>query len=252
MTSPDNTVTLRSYNDGNQLEQVKSNLSREQVDGQPTWTTFISNIGYDAKGQRMLIKYGNNTSTMYSYDHNTFRLFRLQTQRWGVALQSLKYFYDPVGNITGIHDDAQQTIYFRNQVIDPSNDYTYNPTYRLIQATGREYLGHTDGQINGPSAPSPMDKFHTSLKQPGNGNGMGTYVESYAFDSVGNILSLKHAGSDASKPGWTRKYTYNEKSQIEPSKFGNRLSSTTIGGVSTTYSYDAHGNMTLPHLSFME
>lgn len=251
-SAPDGTVTLRSYNDGNQLQQVKSNLSGEQLNGQPIWTTFISNIDYDAKAQRALIQYGNDVSTTYAYDANTFRLVQLQTKRTGVALQNLNYFYDPVGNITRIRDDAQQTLYFRNQIINSSNDYTYDAIYRLIQASGREHLGQINGQISGPTPPTPIDMFHTSLDQPGDGNAMGTYTESYTFDSVGNILLLKHAGSDAARPGWTRKYTYNETSQIEARKFSNRLSSTTISGVSAAYGYDAHGNMTLPHLSLTD
>jgi hypothetical protein len=56
-------------------------------------------------------------------------------------VQNLHYTYDPAGNITHIQDDAQQTIYFRNQRVEPSNDYTYDAVYRLIQASGREHLG---------------------------------------------------------------------------------------------------------------
>jgi hypothetical protein len=57
------------------------------------------------------------------------------------GLQNLHYTYDPPGNITHIQDDGQQTIYFRNQRVEPSNDYTYDALYRLIQAEGREHLG---------------------------------------------------------------------------------------------------------------
>ena len=55
------------------------------------------------------------------------------------ALQNIHYTYDPVGNITHIHDDAQQTIYFRNRRVEPSAEYTYDAIYRLIEATGREH-----------------------------------------------------------------------------------------------------------------
>src|SRR6185369_4634870 len=92
------------------------------------------------------------------YDPLTFRLTQLVTQRNAVAfpgddpqpsvagwpgrqVQNLLYTYDPAGNITHIRDDAQQTIYFRNKRVEPSNDYTYDALYRLIQATGREHLG---------------------------------------------------------------------------------------------------------------
>ena len=42
-------------------------------------------------------------------------------------------------------DDAQQTIFFRNQRVEPSADYTYDAIYRLIEATGREHLGQVGG-----------------------------------------------------------------------------------------------------------
>ena len=50
----------------------------------------------------------------------------------GCGVQNLHYTYDPAGNITHIQDDAQQTIYFRNKRVEPSNDYTYDALYRLI------------------------------------------------------------------------------------------------------------------------
>ena len=56
-------------------------------------------------------------------------------------MQDLSYTYDPAGNITQIADDAQQTIYFNNQVVTPDADYTYDAIYRLIEAQGREHHG---------------------------------------------------------------------------------------------------------------
>ena len=37
-------------------------------------TAFVTNIDYNAKGQRELIDYGNGVSTTYDYDAQTFRL----------------------------------------------------------------------------------------------------------------------------------------------------------------------------------
>ena len=45
----------------------------------------------------------------------------------------------------------------------------------------------------------------------------------HAFDS----FSL---GSDPANPGWTRSYTYNQPSLVEPGKFSNRLSGTQLSG----------------------
>ena len=61
---------------------------------------------------------------------------------------------------------------------------------------------------------------------------------------------LIHQAADGS---WTRAYACNEVSLIEPSKKGNRLTSTAVGATVETYSYDAHGNMTgMPHLTLMQ
>ena len=33
---------------------------------------------------------------------------------------------------------------------------------------------------------------------------MGTYLERYVYDAVGNFLQMQHRGSDPAHPGWTR------------------------------------------------
>jgi RHS repeat-associated protein len=221
-------------------------------------TSFVTSINYNAKGQRTLIEYGNGVKTEYKYDPDTFRLAHLLTTRepadfpgdcpnpppagWpGCQTQNLHYTYDPAGNITHIRDDAQQTIYFRNRRVEPSAEYTYDPIYRLIEATGREHLGQT-------GAPIPAEAFTgflSPIDHPGDGNAMDTYLESYLYDAVGNVLEMQHQGA------WTRQYAYHEASLLEPGKQGNRLTSTTLGGNTPIerYVYDLHGNMTrLPHL----
>jgi RHS repeat-associated protein len=230
----------------------------------------VANIDYDAKGQRQRIDYKNGTSTFYSYDPLTFRLIQLQTQRkaadfpqddpkpliagWpGKQVQHLHYSYDPAGNITQIKDDAQQAIYFRNQRVEPSNDYTYDALYRLIQAAGREHLGQqANGDRNPPTAPDAFNAFHTRQDHPNVLKAMGAYIERYVYDAVGNFLQMQHRGSDPAHAGWTRAYDYLETSLIEDGNGGvsrktsNRLSSTTVGSgnpISEQYHYDAHGNM---------
>jgi len=237
----------------------------------------VANIDYDAKGQRQRIDYKNGASTLYSYDPLTFRLTQLLTRRntaafpgddpqppvagWpGRQVQNLRYTYDPAGNITHIQDDAQQTIYFRNQRVEPSNDYTYDAIYRLIQASGREHLGQANGAPHPPTSHDALNAFHTRLDHPGNGNAMGTYIERYVYDAVGNFLAMQHRGSDPTHAGWTRAYDYFEPSLIEdgsggtPLKSSNRLTRTTLNPQGSapqpeTYLHDAHGNMLrMPHL----
>ena len=87
----------------------------------PPTLNAVTNIDYDAKGQRQRIDYGNGASTSYEYDPLTFRLAQLRTTRGTgqTKLQDLNYTYDPAGNITYVRDDAQQTHYFNNRVVTP-------------------------------------------------------------------------------------------------------------------------------------
>ena len=70
-------------------------------------------------------------------------------------LQDLYYTYDPVGNITYIRDGAQQDLFIRGRVVEPSTDYTYDAIYRLIEVTGREHLGI--GSANPPEPTNHTD-----------------------------------------------------------------------------------------------
>ena len=138
LTTPDKSVARPRYNEANLLESLSVNLR-----GADERTPFVTYVNYNAKGQRQIIDYGNGACTRYTYDPLTFRLTRLLTIREGDhdRLQDLKYTFDPVGNITSIRDDAQETNYFRNHVVSPSNEYVYDATYRLISADGREHAG---------------------------------------------------------------------------------------------------------------
>ena len=156
------------FNEANLLERVDVWLEHAaepagaaRPDSEAPSPVGVANIDYDAKGQRLRIDYKNGASTTLhlrpadlpadpsatrgatrprspSDDPQPATSPRWPRQR---RLQNLHYTYDPAGNITHIQDDAQQTIFFRNQRVEPSNDYTYDALYRLIQATGREHLG---------------------------------------------------------------------------------------------------------------
>jgi RHS repeat-associated protein len=286
------------FNEANLLERVDVWLERTAEPGalldpntEQASSVGVANINYDAKGQRLRIDYKNGATTCYRHDADTFRLVHLYTRRGSAftedcdnpippprtiaapntppedktcGLQNLHYTYDPVGNITRICDDAQQTIYFRNQRVRPSNEYVYDALYRLIQADGREHLG----QGGAPIVHSHNDAGRVSLLSadaarrfaPNDGNAMGTYIERYVYDAVGNFLQMQHRGSDPTHAGWTRGYDYLDSSLIEDGIGGtllttsNRLTRTTLNPVGNTpqpeaYLYDTHGNMLrMPHL----
>ena len=65
--------------------------------------------------------------------------------------------------------------------MEPSADYCYDATYRLIEATGREHLGQMNGQPNAPTAPDALNQFHIGLAHPGDSHAMGRYLERYVY-----------------------------------------------------------------------
>jgi RHS repeat-associated protein len=271
------TVIQPSYTEADLLGRVDAWLDQSAeppapLDPATADLHVISHIEYDAKGQRQRVDYGNGATTVYQYEPFTFRLTHLLTRRNpadfpgdcpdpapagfpGCEVQSLRYTYDPTGNMTHVRDDAQQTIYFTNQRVEPSTEYTYDATYRLIEAMGREHLGQVGGQ---PIPHSYNDAPRVVQPHPSDGKAMGRYLERYRYNLVGSLLTMQHRGSAPTHPGWTRTYSYDEESQLEAGKQSNRLTSTIIGGSTETYSvggtgYDAHGNMLrMPQLQAMQ
>jgi RHS repeat-associated protein len=238
LLSPDGSIIRPIYDDAGKLDQVTANLR-----GAVTGTVFVTGIDYNARGQRILVDYGNGTKTVYSYDPETFRLGELKTTRASdtAVLQDLTYSYDPVGNITSIGDEAQRTIYYSDQVVTANADYAYDAIYRLISAAGREHIG----QVSQPDTDWD-DTPRMNQPLPTDGQAMRNYTENYSYDAVGNISEIVHQAMNGS---WTRTYSYDEPN---PNPTNNRLTSTTVGKLKQPYIYDAHGNIVqMPHLPRM-
>ena len=110
---------------------------------------YIRLLSHNARGQRLLLAYGNGLMTRYAYDPDTFRLTRLHTETAAVAddvwtgsgpvLQDLTYRYDLVGNVTSIEErttgcGVAGTAHGRNRLV---RTFSYDAFYRLASATGR-------------------------------------------------------------------------------------------------------------------
>ncbi len=260
--TPDGSVTRPVYNEANLLNSIKVRLRGANN----LETFFVTNIDYNAKGQRVRIEYGNGASTAYDYDKATFRLIHLKTTRPaglnGLApqlfvdpatVQDLRYTYDPVGNITNITDRAIPAIIHNNQHVEPVSNYVYDAIYRLISAEGREHIGQTAFDFNPPDGSYRDYPFVGSRAHPNDPKAVRNYTETYDYDEVGNIEKIQHVATAGS---WTRRYTYNEDSLLAPPHtniYSNRLTSTQIGnGPPELYTHDIHGNMTqMPHLPVM-
>jgi RHS repeat-associated protein len=240
LVTPDGSEIRPAYNEAGLLERVEARLR-----GAEPPVPFVTGVDYDAKGQRLAIRYGNGARTDCEYDPFTFRLRRLLTTRPAGAgpLQDLRYTYDPVGNVTDVRDDAQPTVFFRNAVVEAHGRYAYDPLYRLVLAEGREHGGAgADRAVDHeelPGADIPHDNDAQALRR---------YAEEYAYDEVGNVLRVIHRAEGGH---WTRRYAYASDS--------NRLLATSLPGdhddgpYSGRYEYDPHGSMTrMPHLAALD
>ncbi len=225
--------TRHAYDKGGMLKSVYLRLPGATADD-----TYVQDIHYNAKGQRETIWYGNDTKVVYYYDDLTQRLRRQATRkRSGISawtdLADVYYYYDAVGNITRIRDEAADTYFTGNTIIEPLKDYTYDSLYRLTKAKGREQISN--------ATYGSEDNWNDGIGTA-NSNALQNYTQYYSYDGAGNILSLSHDGASAGD--YTRNFNYASGT--------NRLNSTTVGSSTYSYTYDARGNMTsMPHLSAM-
>jgi RHS repeat-associated protein len=205
-------------------------LERVTLDGKP----YVEHIAYNAKGQRILIAYGNGIMTRHAYDLQTFRLLRLRTERYtrpvaltyrpsGAPLQDFSYEYDLVGNILRIGDRTPESGIPNSQLGEDALDraFTYDPIYRLLSATGREC-----------DVPLPLPPWIDEPRCVDRTRTRG-YTEQYQYDLAGNMLELQHqvSGSNA---------THRVMNLVAGN---NRLASVTIGQTDYRYTYDANGNL---------
>ena len=195
-TSPDASIFTPTYNDAGLLETIDV-----FVRGDVSATSFVSNIDYDAHGRRTSIEYANGTTTAYTYDALTFRLATLVTTKSTDVLQDLSYTFDPVGNIVAIADAAQQTLFFDNTASPAGSKYEYDPTYRLVSATGREHAGNVQADQSDVIASATVPHANDA-------NAVKPYVEEYTYDKVANLVELAHTMTGSSPGTWSRTYTY--------------------------------------------
>ncbi|RYN16671.1 hypothetical protein AA0112_g12390 [Alternaria arborescens] len=245
VTTPDGSLMRYRYNVTGNVLSVSAAFR-----GSPDEEMLVKRIDYNARNQRTLIQYGNGTTTVNKYDEATFRLNRIVTTRTcrpkasneekGAQrvelVQDLTYTYDPIGNVSSTKDDVQSSLFFRNKCVDPHSNYVYDSLYRLVQASGREHLGQAKDAFG--------NRFYTGNEHGNDGNAMARYQEDYTYDPAGNMLEIRHTSADSTERCWTKKFSFDETSQIESNRVNNRLSKVLVGGRSEDFSYDVAGNTT--------
>ncbi len=191
---------------------------------------YVQHIAYNAKGQRTLIAYGNGIMTRYAYDPLTFRLLRIRSERFtqpdllsyhpqGQALQDMGYEYDLQGNMLFLRDRA-----IGSGIAPQSNqldrEFTYDPVYRLLTATGREC-----------DLPSSIPPWQDAPRCTDLTKTRG-YTESYQYDAVGNMGQLQHHFNGR---GFIRNFT--------TVSGNNQLDTLQIRTNTYHYQYDSNGNL---------
>ena len=238
-TTPDGSITLPTYNEAGLLETLSVRIRGAQAE-----TTFVADIDYNARGQRLKVEHGNGTVCEYSYDDQTFRLAHQNLERSSdnQVLQDLAYTYDAAGNIVQITDGVSfATVQNLGNpgLVRGDGLYEYDSIYQLRKAEGREHPGQQ---------PTHADPMRLRVDHPNDMQALQRYGEEYSFDEVGNILEMKHRPLQG-PGGWTRRYDYAATS--------NRLLGTSVPGdapglFSAKYMHDAGGNMvTISHLPLM-
>lgn len=264
--APDGSETLYGYDEGGALRTVVL----RNLPGRSAPAPAVKDIGYDAKGQRAWIEYGNGVAVFYLYEPTTDRLREmLATRDWqrdsdGVPapaaaqpapLQRLLYAYDPVGNIVEIEDRAQDKV-FNEGLVEPRRLYEYDALYRLTAARGREHSGQTLGGAQ-HEAPAALPQ---SIPADGDMQNLRGYTQRYEYDPVGNIVRMRHVAPGSGS--WTRDYVYDYQrsglgiaSAFSASSHpgdSNRLYSTRLSGAvaEELYEHDPAGNiLALPSIA---
>ena len=219
----------------------------------------VDGIRYDARRRREQVDYGPGgkvAQARYELDELTHRVTRIHTVRQPQSsqdltsqdltlqdrtLQDLNFGYDAVGNLLVARDLAQATKFFKNSMVTPDREYTYDDLYRLTGATGRELAGLAHTTADASRRPPVRD-----LPDPGDLSAVVRYAESYTYDDGGNLTELRHTQQVNGGATWLRDLTVSLDS--------NRLSATSVSGDVTdtdALAHDARGNLTtLGYLSF--
>jgi RHS repeat-associated protein len=130
----------------------------------------VFGFGYDDANRRTSMTYPNGVNTAYTYD-NLNRLLRLKADKGATPITDFQYVYDNAGNRT------------KKQQLDYTEDYTYDPLYRLTGAT----------------------------RSAG-----GTGLWQWTYDAVGNRLTNQLDNTVATS-------TYNERNQLLSTTGGGLL-----------------------------
>ena len=161
---------------------------------------------------------GKDSTTTYTYYPLNHRLQEMTTTPPVPAksIQDMVYGYDNDGNVTAVTD---------NVVPNNSQRFTYDGLNRFVRATSPAYstINFIYDSIGNITANTRVGSYSYGSARPHAVTMAGT--STYGYDANGNMTSRQTAGSN----------------QALVYDYDNRVSSLTVGAVTTSYVYDFQG-----------
>jgi RHS repeat-associated protein len=158
---------------------------------------ILTGAQFNARGQRIDLRLGNDVQVESEHDPETFRLQRLfAVRRRGdrrELLSSAHHTYDPAGHLVHFLDEGQEpgrSLVMAGQQVSSRRTFRYDFRYQLTEATGRVHraLGiftspeaTADGDLRGPERLSLRD-----------GGQIARYVRFHRYDDGGNLTHIDH------------------------------------------------------------
>lgn len=199
MTYPDGEVLTYTYDSGGLVSSVRGVKDRFEY-------PYLVRIEHDAFEQRAFMETGTGIKTTYRYDPTDRRLEELASGDF----QKLSYFYDDVGNITDLVNDAAPSGRFGG----PSNQhFDYDSLYRLTTATGE--LRTNDSHVHNYELSLGYDDIHNILQKD----------QTHRRTTPDGAVKVQRGAT------YNHSYQYTGPKPHAPSHIGER-----------TYAYDANGN----------
>jgi len=207
-----------THPDGRQVRPeytVANQVGRVQVADGAAVVSVLDAAEYGADDRLLRLRYGNGVNTHYTYDPATLGLLSLiSRQPGGIAIQSLTFQYDPVGNLWEITDNLADVVIDGNQIISNTRRFEYDPLYRLVRARGREHRRASPANWTFSAPHSDPAAYRP-------------YDHRYAYDAAGNFTR----NDDYGYAGITYDVGHPDRHLGGGTETGN-------------FTYDAEGNLT--------
>jgi RHS repeat-associated protein len=203
-------------------------------------------FGYDNANRRTSMTYPNGITTSYEYD-TLNRVTRLKADLGATPVTDFQYLYDPAGNRT------------RKQQLDYTEDYSYDPLYRLtgversagltgIWHYGYDVVGNRlTNQINDSVLTSVFNEKNQLTSSSGGGTlkVRGTLNEPGTAQVNGNPARML-AGNvfEATIHATTGTNTFAVEATDQSGNVTTKNYQVSVSATGATYTYDPNGNLT--------